>query len=254
MESDPASERVSTMPNGSGTTLTPGLPSPIACTGPGLSPWGVDVATRGCGHEGLGMDPPESLPGVPIMIEECDLVETRRTDLCAWREESPSLCGTSSTGTSSCPPPGCRALGLPERVTEFQRVPDEAIGLPAGFLQAGVPGVVATLWPVNDVSTAVLVTEFYRPVLQEKMEPAAALSGARICLRDSTRGELDLAPDGTSGATRNPEGRMSKTSRCNGVPGPPRQRASVRRPLLLGGVRVHGGVTSIKGGGGHGRT
>jgi CHAT domain-containing protein len=71
-------------------------------------------------------------------------------------------------------------------ITEFERVPDEAIGLPAGFMQAGVPGVVATLWQVNDQSTAVLVAEFYRLLLTEEQDPATALELARGHLRDAT--------------------------------------------------------------------
>ena len=77
-------------------------------------------------------------------------------------------------------------------LTEFSRVPDEVIGLPAGFLQAGIPGVVATLWAVNDLSTAVLVAEFYRLLLTERQDPATALHGARGFLRDATaRGLAD---------------------------------------------------------------
>ena len=75
-------------------------------------------------------------------------------------------------------------------ITEFNRVPDEVIGLPAGFLQAGVPGVVATLWPVNDQSTAVLVAEFYRLLFDERQDPAAALRGACGYLRDATARDL----------------------------------------------------------------
>ena len=74
-------------------------------------------------------------------------------------------------------------------IIEFERVPDEVIGLAAGFLQAGVPGVVATLWPVNDRSTAVLVAEFYRQ-LAEQRDPATALDSARRYLRDVTAQEL----------------------------------------------------------------
>ncbi len=40
-------------------------------------------------------------------------------------------------------------------------LPDEVIGLPAGFLMAGAPGVVGSLWPVNDISTAPLMERFY---------------------------------------------------------------------------------------------
>jgi CHAT domain-containing protein len=75
-------------------------------------------------------------------------------------------------------------------MTEFERVPDEVVGLPAGFLQAGVPGVVATLWPVNDQSTAVLVAEFYRLLLAKRQDPATALARARAYVRDATARQL----------------------------------------------------------------
>jgi len=71
-------------------------------------------------------------------------------------------------------------------ITEFNRIPDEVIGLPAAFMQAGVPGVVGTLWPVNDRCTAVLVAEFYRLMLAERRDPATALDSARRCLREAT--------------------------------------------------------------------
>jgi CHAT domain-containing protein len=75
-------------------------------------------------------------------------------------------------------------------ITEFSRVPDEVIGLPAGLLQTGVPGVVATLWPVGDRSTAVLIAEFYRLLLAGRQDPATALESARRQLRDATAREL----------------------------------------------------------------
>src|SRR5215467_6226240 len=42
-------------------------------------------------------------------------------------------------------------------IVDFDKLPEEAIGLPGGFLQAGAPGVVGTLWSVNDLSTALLM-------------------------------------------------------------------------------------------------
>jgi CHAT domain-containing protein len=78
-------------------------------------------------------------------------------------------------------------------IAEFQRVPDEAIGLPAGFLLAGVPGVVATLWSVDDVSTAVLMAEFYRLLIADHIDPALALHKAQAHLRNSTPAQLGLA-------------------------------------------------------------
>ena len=77
-------------------------------------------------------------------------------------------------------------------ITEFQRVPDEAIGLPAGFLQAGVRGVIGSLWPVYDMSTTLLMGMFYRYHIQDGLTPAAALRRAQQWLGKSTAGELDL--------------------------------------------------------------
>jgi len=77
------------------------------------------------------------------------------------------------------------------------RVPGEFLGLPAGFLQAGVPGVVGSLWPVNDLSTALLMIKFYEYHLRGEagtddvpMMPASALRRAQIWLRDVTNDVL----------------------------------------------------------------
>jgi CHAT domain-containing protein len=56
-----------------------------------------------------------------------------------------------------------------------------------------VPGVVSTLWPVDDLSTALLMAEFYRRHIAEGQAPAGALRGAQLWLRDATAGQLKLA-------------------------------------------------------------
>jgi CHAT domain-containing protein len=75
---------------------------------------------------------------------------------------------------------------------DFLRAPDEVVGFPAGLVQAGVPGVVGTLWPVDDVSTAVLVDAFYRHLLEGELDPASALHRARRELREGTVESLGL--------------------------------------------------------------
>jgi CHAT domain-containing protein/tetratricopeptide (TPR) repeat protein len=75
-------------------------------------------------------------------------------------------------------------------ISDFLRVPDEAVGFPAGILQAGVPGVVSSLWPVVDISTALLLTRFYLHHKEEGWEPAKALNMAQVWLRDVSAGEL----------------------------------------------------------------
>ncbi|MFD6464600.1 CHAT domain-containing protein [Streptomyces goshikiensis] len=71
--------------------------------------------------------------------------------------------------------------------------PDEVIGLPAGFLQAGAAGVIATLWAVDARATALLVARFYRAWRAEGLPPANALRLAQRWLRDSTNGKLTAA-------------------------------------------------------------
>lgn len=61
---------------------------------------------------------------------------------------------------------------------------DEMIGLPAGMMQAGVPGVVGSLWSVNDMSTALLMKRFYQFWREESKPPQEALRQAQIWLRD----------------------------------------------------------------------
>jgi CHAT domain-containing protein len=56
------------------------------------------------------------------------------------------------------------------------------IGLTRGFMYAGAPRVVASLWNVDDRATAELMKRFYRAMFTEKMRPAAALRAAQTSL------------------------------------------------------------------------
>ena len=69
-------------------------------------------------------------------------------------------------------------------------LPDEVVSLPTGLLQAGVAGVVSSLWSVADLSTMVLLSRFYELWRTEKLHPPAALRQAQIWLRDSTGPQL----------------------------------------------------------------
>ena len=57
------------------------------------------------------------------------------------------------------------------------------IGLTRGFLYAGAPRVVATLWEIDDRTTAELMKRFYEGVLGRGERPAAALRSAQIAMR-----------------------------------------------------------------------
>jgi CHAT domain-containing protein len=54
------------------------------------------------------------------------------------------------------------------------------IGLTRGFMYAGSPRVVASLWKVDDVATAELMKIFYQKMLRENMRPASALRAAKL--------------------------------------------------------------------------
>ncbi len=57
------------------------------------------------------------------------------------------------------------------------------VGLTRGFMYAGAPRVVASLWSVDDRATALLMSVFYRKMLREKLSPAAALRAAQNEIR-----------------------------------------------------------------------
>lgn len=56
------------------------------------------------------------------------------------------------------------------------------IGLTRGFMYAGSPRVVASLWQVNDRATAELMGRFYEAVFREQLRPSAALRSAQISM------------------------------------------------------------------------
>jgi CHAT domain-containing protein/Tfp pilus assembly protein PilF len=56
------------------------------------------------------------------------------------------------------------------------------VGLTRGFMYAGAPRVVASLWDVRDAGTSQLMTRFYRGMLRDGLRPAAALRAAQIAL------------------------------------------------------------------------
>ncbi len=59
---------------------------------------------------------------------------------------------------------------------------DEMLGLARGFLLAGAPRVLATLWAVEDAATARLMAGFYR-AWRTGAQPAQALRQAQLALR-----------------------------------------------------------------------
>ena len=56
-------------------------------------------------------------------------------------------------------------------------------GMSRGFIYAGTPSILATLWSVDDKSTAILLKNFYTNWLTKGMSKPAALRQAQLALK-----------------------------------------------------------------------
>jgi CHAT domain-containing protein/Tfp pilus assembly protein PilF len=56
------------------------------------------------------------------------------------------------------------------------------MGLTRGFMYAGSPRVMVSLWKVDDAATAELMGRFYDGMLRQKLRPAAALRAAQLAM------------------------------------------------------------------------
>jgi CHAT domain-containing protein len=61
------------------------------------------------------------------------------------------------------------------------------LGLTRGFMYAGAPRIVATLWQVDDRATSELMKRFYQKMLGEGLRPAAALKAAQVSMQADKR-------------------------------------------------------------------
>jgi CHAT domain-containing protein len=61
------------------------------------------------------------------------------------------------------------------------------VGLTRGFMYAGARRVVASLWQVDDESTAELMERFYRAMLKDGHRPSSALRSAQLGMSRSRR-------------------------------------------------------------------
>ena len=61
------------------------------------------------------------------------------------------------------------------------------MGLTRGFMYAGAPRVLASLWNVDDRATAELMKQLYVAVLKEGKSPAAALRAAQVSMWKTRR-------------------------------------------------------------------
>jgi CHAT domain-containing protein len=90
----------------------------------------------------------------------------------------------------------CRLVTLSACETgliDLNSISDEYIGLPSGFLFAGSPSVVSSLWTVNDLSTSFLMMKFYEILFDENqsVSVAVALKEAQDWLQNLTVKEIE---------------------------------------------------------------
>jgi CHAT domain-containing protein len=116
-------------------------------------------------------DPPAS--GLELANDRLTLADLQQgaVDLSAARLVTLSACETGLTDV-------------------LQGSSEEYVGIPAGFLLAGVPCVVSSLWAVPDLSTALLMERFYRNHLKDGLDVAAALREAQVWVRNLAIGEV----------------------------------------------------------------
>ena len=60
------------------------------------------------------------------------------------------------------------------------------VGLTRGFMYAGTPRVLVSLWKVDDKATAEMMTRFYQLILEKKLTPAQALREAQLQMQNET--------------------------------------------------------------------
>jgi len=61
------------------------------------------------------------------------------------------------------------------------------VGLTRGFMYAGAPRVVASLWQIDDRASAEFMKRFYQAMLGQKLRPAAALRAAQVSMQNDKR-------------------------------------------------------------------
>ncbi len=77
-------------------------------------------------------------------------------------------------------------LACESGLVEHRRAADEAIGFPAAFISAGVPGIVSTLWDVDDAAATLFSTHMYELIVARDTDPAEAVSMSRTWLQSAT--------------------------------------------------------------------
>lgn len=117
-------------------------------------------------------------------------------------------------------------------VVDIQKTPDEVVGISAAFLQAGVAGVIATLWNVDDRATYLLMSRFAQLYFgsQGRLSPASALAQAQHWLREEATYQV---------LTTNPLLSIPAVSEEASISGERGQEVSYKQRQALQDIRDH---------------
>ena len=74
-------------------------------------------------------------------------------------------------------------------LSELSGLPDEVVSLGTALMASGSACAIASLWSVDDLATALLMTRLYQEMLGSKKRPPEALRCAQLWLRDLTEVE-----------------------------------------------------------------
>ncbi|MFM0478755.1 CHAT domain-containing protein [Paraburkholderia strydomiana] len=81
-------------------------------------------------------------------------------------------------------------LSACETAIPGEKLADEIINLPMGFLYAGTSGVIGSLWSIPDISTSILMIRFYWLLSELSIDLPAALRSSQRWMRDANAAEL----------------------------------------------------------------
>lgn len=110
-------------------------------------------------------------------------------------------------------------------VTQIVRLPNEVFATSTALLAAGSASVIASLWPVDDIATAMLMTRLYEGMFDACHDPPEALRRAQLWLRELSDPEkadfLDAHPALAAELRRRGERRGRRSAAVTGRPGHP---------------------------------